>query len=92
MNAIAFRDQLTRRLQDDRQAGESRNRDGFGGADDIRDDCHVEPPNPREIAERCAEIQREWTPKERMKRAGFHSDPSQWKPPVVHIGEMDLLS
>lgn len=84
MNMIVLRDQLRKSLEDEQGDG------GLYGLDDGRDDCQVVPPSPREIRERCAEIQREWSPRERMKRAGYRNDPTQWHPPVVTTADLDL--
>jgi hypothetical protein len=46
-------------------------------------------PSPTEIAEGCREIQREWSPRERAKRAGsLLPSLSAWMPPTgkVHPG------
>lgn len=85
MNATLLRNQLERSRQEARRE----HGDPAAGVDEVRDECLVAPPTPREIRERCEEIQREWTPRERFKRAGFRRDPTQWHPPVVHAGELE---
>lgn len=82
MNAIVFRDH-------DRPTFDRTER--HSDRPDHDEECLVSPPTPEEIRERCLEIQREWSPRERLKRAGYRHDPTQWRPPVVHVGESDLL-
>lgn len=46
-------------------------------------------PHPEEIRRRCLEIQKEWSPRERAKRAGVFGRPDPWEPPVVTVAVMD---
>lgn len=88
MNAIAFREQLAEWLNESTQY-----RDQYDDSiESTQEEYQVIPPTPQEIKERCAEIQKEWTPRERLKRAGFRRDPSLWSPPTVVIGDPDLAN
>jgi orotate phosphoribosyltransferase-like protein len=46
------------------------------------------PPTPEQIRERCLEIQKGWSPKERAQRAGIFGRQSAWMPPVVQLAEV----
>ena len=51
-------------------------------------ECSFEP-SPAEIEALCAEIQRDWSDRERARRAGAN-DPRHWMPPIVSIREFIL--
>lgn len=89
MNATLLQDQLERSRQTERREY-CESVSTFAEIEEIRDDCLVTPPTPEEIRQRCEEIQREWTPRERYKRAGYRHDPTQWHPPLVHAGEVEM--
>lgn len=84
MNAVAFRNNLTKLLLDARKVD-------FDVEDlDGEREVHSESaPSPEEIRRRCLEIQKEWSPRERAKRAGCWGRQSAWSPPVVSVSEMD---
>ncbi|HEX6985317.1 MAG TPA: hypothetical protein VF170_08065 [Planctomycetaceae bacterium] len=83
MNAVAFRNNLTKLLLDARKLN--------CDVEDLDDhEVHSESvPSPDEIRRRCLEIQKEWSPRERAKRAGHWGRQSVWMPPVVSVCEMD---
>jgi hypothetical protein len=84
MNAVAFRTNLSKLLLDSRKLDWE--------LEDLNDerDVHCESaPSPEEIRRRCLEIQKEWSPRERIKRAGYHGRLSTWSPPVVSVCEME---
>ena len=84
MNAVAFRNNLTKLLLDARKVD-------FDVEDlDGEHEVHSESvPSPDEIRRRCLEIQKEWTPRDRAKRAGHWGHQSAWMPPVVSVCEME---
>lgn len=84
MNAIAFRNNLTQLLLD---AREVRYTDSYEEEVEVYSET---VPSPDEIRRRCLEIQKEWTPRERLKRAGKSVRDTSWTPPVVSVCEMDL--
>ena len=84
MNAVAFRSSLTRILLDARKCE--------WDVADLEDDREVysdSSPSPEEIRRRCLEIQKEWTPRERAKRAGVFGRQATWSPPVVSVCDME---
>jgi hypothetical protein len=84
MNAIAFRNNLTKMLLDSRRIG--------GEVEELDDEQEVygdSVPSPEEIRRRCLEIQKEWSPRERAKRAGIFGRQSVWTPPIVTVCEME---
>ena len=84
MNAIAFRSSLNQLLIDARRHPEFNDDDGYEVFSDS-------VPSPEEIRRRCEEIQKEWSPRERMKRAGVSIHQQRgWTPPVVSVCEMEL--
>lgn len=44
----------------------------------------VESPTEEQIREGCEQIQKEWSPRERLKRAGIHGN-QPWRPPETRI-------
>ena len=40
-------------------------------------------PSPDEIRRQCIELQKDWSPRERLKRAGIFGRVSHWMPPTV---------
>lgn len=84
MNAIAFRSSLTKLLLDARKVNVD--------LEDLDEEHEVHSdsaPSPDEIRRRCLEIQKEWSPRERAKRAGIFGRQSVWMPPVVTVCEME---
>ncbi len=84
MNAVAFRTNLSKLLLDSRKTNWE--------LEDLNDDRDVHcdsAPSHDEIRRRCLEIQKEWSPRERVKRAGYHGRLSTWSPPVVSVCEME---
>lgn len=86
MNAIAFRSSLNQLMRDARQ---------FQFSDPHEHDEETEVysesvPSPDEIRRRCLEIQKGWSPRERMKRAGLSPREASWTPPLVTVCEMDV--
>ncbi|MBA3315410.1 MAG: hypothetical protein H0T47_19250 [Planctomycetaceae bacterium] len=84
MNAIAFRTNITKLLLDSRKVNWE--------LEDLHEerDVHCDSaPSPEEISRRCLEIQKEWSPRERIKRAGAHGRTATWAPPVVSVCEME---
>lgn len=45
-------------------------------------------PSPRQVASMCQQIQANWTPKERAKRAVRKC--GRWIPPQVHVADLGL--
>jgi len=84
MNAIAFRNSLTKILLDARKVDVD-----LDELDDEREVHCDSAPSPEEIRRRCLEIQKEWSPRERAKRAGIFGRQSVWMPPVVTVCEME---
>lgn len=84
MNAIAFRNNLTKMLLDARKIHVD-----VEDLDEEREVHSESVPSPDEIRRRCLEIQKEWSPRERAKRAGVFGRQSVWTPPVVAVAEMD---
>ena len=84
MNAIAFRSSLTKLLLDARKVNVD-----LEELDEERDVHSDSAPSPEEIRRRCLEIQKEWSPRERTKRAGIFARQSTWMPPVVTVCEME---
>lgn len=84
MNAIAFRSSLTKILLDARKVNVD-----LEDLDDERDPSMDTAPSHEEIRRRCLEIQKEWSPRERAKRAGVFGRQAVWMPPVVTVCEMD---
>jgi hypothetical protein len=44
-------------------------------------------PTPEKIRQACGQIQKEWSPRERAKRAGIFGRQTVWLPPVVPVPE-----
>lgn len=84
MNAVAFRTNLSKLLLDSRKTNWE-----LEDLDEERDVHCDTAPSPEEIRRRCLEIQKEWSPRERVKRAGYHGRLSTWAPPVVSVCEME---
>ena len=84
MNAVAFRSNLTKLLLDARKVNVD-----LEDLDDEREVHSESVPSPDEIRRRCLEIQKEWSPRERAKRAGVFGRQSVWTPPVVTVCEME---
>ncbi|MGC1272255.1 MAG: hypothetical protein WBC44_01005 [Planctomycetaceae bacterium] len=84
MNAIAFRSSLNQLLRDARQIQFS---DPHG---DEPETYSESVPSPDEIRRRCLDIQKDWSPRERMKRAGLTARQTSWTPPLVTVCEMDV--
>jgi hypothetical protein len=84
MNAVAFRSNLTKLLIDARKLNFE-----VEDLDDEREVHSDSVPSPDEIRRRCMEIQKEWSPRERAKRAGSFGRQSVWTPPVVTVCEME---
>jgi hypothetical protein len=45
-------------------------------------------PTPQEIGAKCREIQRGWSPAERLRRLLVR--PAGWSPPVIHVAELGI--
>ena len=84
MNAIAFRSNLTKMLLDARKVNVD-----LEDLDEDREVYSDSTPSHDEIRRRCLEIQKEWSPRERMKRAGVFGRQSTWMPPTVTVCEME---
>lgn len=84
VNAIAFRNSLTKLLLDARKVDWD-----VESIDEEREVHSDSTPSPDEIRRRCLEIQKEWTPRERAKRAGLYGKQSTWAPPLVNVCEME---
>ncbi len=83
MNAIAFRNSLTKLLLDARKT------EWDAEEDDATEIYGETTPSPDEIRRRCLEIQKEWSVRERTKRAGVFARHSTWSPPIVSVSELD---
>ena len=83
MNAIAFRNNLTKLLLDARKTNWETDED------EAAEGFSESTPSPDEIRRRCMEIQKEWSVRERAKRAGVFGRPATWTPPTVTVSELD---
>ena len=84
MNAIAFRSSLSKILLDARKLDWD-----VTELEEERDIHCDSAPSPEEIRQRCLEIQNEWSPGERAKRAGIFGRQATWTPPIVTVCEME---
>ena len=84
MNAIAFRQNISKLLIDARNVNWSTD-----DCDDLNEEYSDSVPSPSEIRRRCSEIQKEWSAHERTKRSGIFAQRETWMPPTVSVCDME---
>lgn len=65
-----------------------RDRLGWTSDQDLMEAGSEAVPCPDEILRRCREIQKEWSPRERARRAGCFGRQANWTPPRGKLAEM----